>query len=498
MDPLRSAAARDPEAPALEGRTYAELDRWADRIALRLQALGAGPGSLVAAAVAPSPAAIALVHAVPRAGGVLLPLGPTWTQEERARALEAAGRPGLLVVDDPDVAAGAGAAAAGDEVLDGRPDAVPLAAVAGEDTIDETAAGESSAVPPPDFDTPWAVMLTSGTTGRARPVPITHGNLAASARGAVERLRLDSADRWLTTLSLAHIGGLALVHRAAWTGCALVVRPRFDPSDVADLLLAGRISHASLVPTMLVDLLDVLQARAAESGAPVRPPALRCLLIGGARTSGGIVDRALRARLPVALTYGLTEATSQVATAPPEAVREKPGSVGKPLPGVHLRIRRPDGEGVGEIQVRGPTVAPLLPAPTGAVRIGSDGWLRTGDLGRVDPDGDLFVVGRSSDRIITGGVNVDPAEVEEALARHPHVAEVAVIGLPDPRWGERVVAVVVPAPDGPPPTTQELLHFSRPVLSAPRRPRQVIVVDALPRGPGGKLDRAEVARRVVA
>jgi len=207
------------------------------------------------------------------------------------------------------------------------------------------------------------------------------------------------------------------------------------------------------------------------------PESLNCLLIGGARAEDALVERAVALGFPLFLTYGLTEAASQVATAPPELVRSKPGTVGPPLPGVEVRIAFD-----GEILVRGGTVAPG--------ERGEGGWLRTGDLGRLDEDGHLWVVGRLSHRIISGGVNVDPVEVEGFLRECPGVEDAAVVGLPDPEWGERVVAaLVLDDPTEPPPPLEELV---RTLLSAPKRPRELRFVAALPRNANGKVDRSRV------
>ena len=187
----------------------------------------------------------------------------------------------------------------------------------------------------------------------------------------------------------------------------------------------------------------------------------------------------------MALTYGMTETTSQVATAPPEFVRRKPGSAGPPLDGVELRVEAPDGE-EGEILVRGPVVAAGVLGEGPLTDEG--GWLATGDLGRLDDDGHLWVTGRRSERIVTGGVNVDPVEVEAVLADHPGVAEAAVVGLPDPEWGERVTAAVV-ATEGAAPDEELLRRWLRERLAGPKVPKTVVVVAALPRNATGKVDR---------
>jgi o-succinylbenzoate---CoA ligase len=344
---------------------------------------------------------------------------------------------------------------------------------------------ERPALPPPEDETPLAVLLTSGSTGRPRPVPLTHGNLTAAAAGAMQRLRLDPADRWLASLSPAHVGGLALLHRAAVVGSTVLTRFRFDPDEFIDLADRGEITHASLVPVMLRNVLE-------RRGEPPAPRGLRCLLLGGAATPPSLLEEALRKRWPVALTYGLTEASSQVATATPDQVRRKPGSVGRPLPGVDVTILEPDPTGVGELLVRGPTIALLPVGAGGPVHLDAGGWLHTGDLGRRDADGDLWITGRASNRIVSGGVTVDPGEVEAVLLSHPDVAEVAVVGAPDERWGERVVAVVVPVDPAAPPTLEGILEFGRSRMGAAKRPRELRLVAALPRNPNGKLDRGRL------
>lgn len=516
MDLLSQAATRAPHALAVRegsgsesGRarswTYAQLDAWVDRVAESLAARGVGEGGSVAMKLPPSPRSLAVLHAVWRLGALLIPLHRSWTDAEVVRGLAATGPPTVL--------------------LDGQ------SRVPGPDDGRRSAPARGSIVD----DRVAVKILTSGSTGAPRPVSVTHGNLAASARAAGERLELESVDRWLTSLSLAHIGGLALAHRAAWTGCSIVTVPRFEAQAVGSLIDSGGVTHASLVPVMLQRLMDA-------RGDRPPPDTLRLLLIGGAETPAPLLERALQAGYPLALTYGLTEATSQVATATPGLVRDKPGTVGAPLPGVTVRIASREEGRLGEIMVRGPTVT-RQPGPPGekpqervkgegtdgsrarseaeevekkdggteatvnedaresgsdlphsSVYVDESGWLHTGDLGRLDEDGHLWVAGRRSARIVTGGVTVEPAEVEEVLLRHPSVREVAVIGVPDEDWGERVVAVVVPDGSGPGPSLAELLEFTRDRLAPAKRPRGLRVVEALPRNANGKVDRVRLVR----
>jgi o-succinylbenzoate---CoA ligase len=256
----------------------------------------------------------------------------------------------------------------------------------------------------------------------------------------------------------------------------------FSAQTFNDLVDRGDVTPASLVPTMLLRALD-------ERGSRTAPSSLRCLLLGGASTPRALVERALAARFPIALTYGLSEACSQVATAPPELVAHKPGIVGAALRGTDVRI-----DEVGEILVRGPTVA--------AGYVGVDqpltdpaGWLHTGDLGELDEEGHLRVTGRRSERIVTGGVNVDPSEVEAVLRLHPDVQDVAVVGMPDPEWGERVVAVVVPGSVSSP-SHAELETLARERLSPAKVPKRILFLGLLPRNVNGKLDRPAVQKAI--
>jgi O-succinylbenzoic acid--CoA ligase len=329
-----------------------------------------------------------------------------------------------------------------------------------------------------------AVLWTSGTEGRPRGVAISYRNFAASALASRARLDLIPEDAWLASLSPAHVGGLALVTRALLVGSRLVVVGAFDAGRTLGLIAAGTVTHASLVPTQLLRLLDI-------SGGQPPPDTFRCALIGGAHAPDGLVSRALDAGWPLALTYGMTEATSQVATASPELTRRKPGTVGKPLDGVEVRIAAD-----GEILVRGPTVAMGYVGTDVTDVVAPDGWLHTGDIGRLDDEGDLWVTGRRAERIVTGGVTVDAVEVEEALRAYPAVADACVVGLPDAEWGQRVAAWVVPEGDGVDAT--ELGHFLRGRLSGPKLPRVLHVGDVLPRNPNGKVDRAAVLRELSA
>jgi O-succinylbenzoic acid--CoA ligase len=304
------------------------------------------------------------------------------------------------------------------------------------------------------------VMFTSGTTAAPKRVELTYRNWEANAAGSAALLGLDPDERWLCPMPLAHVGGLSILIRSAIYATTVVLHERFDTETaLADLTDSERgITLVSLVPTMLARLLDAgLQD----------PPTLRWALLGGGPIPAPLLRRAADAGVPVAPTYGMTEACSQIAT------------FGLPLHGVELRLAEPEHE----ILVRGPIVAP------GA--LGRDGWLHTGDLGAFDDEGRLQIVGRRADTIVSGGENVAPAEVEAVLLEHPSLADAAVFARPDPEWGEAVIAAVVPR-DGEPVDASALKAHCAARLAAFKVPKQFEARQELPRTPSGKLLRRQL------
>jgi O-succinylbenzoic acid--CoA ligase len=312
---------------------------------------------------------------------------------------------------------------------------------------------------PRGADTPVAVMHTSGTTAAPKPVVLSYSNFMTSALGSAVALGLDVEERWLCPMPLTHVGGLSIPIRSAIYATTAVLHGRFDTEAVLNELMdAGRrITLVSLVPTMLARLLDA---------GLERPPTLRWALLGGGPTPRALLERAVAVAVPVAPTYGMTEACSQIAT------------FGWPLAGVDLRIADD-----GEVLVRGPVVS--------AGAVSEDGWLHSGDLGRFDERGRLEIIGRKSDTIVSGGENVAPAEVEAALLEHPAVADAAVHPRPDPEWGEAVIATVV-LRDGPRVAPEELRAHCAARLAAFKVPKVVEFAEGLPRTPSGKLLRRQL------
>jgi o-succinylbenzoate---CoA ligase len=329
------------------------------------------------------------------------------------------------------------------------------------------------------LDATAVVIHTSGTTSAPRPVALTYGNLLWSALGSAVALGLDPDERWLCALPLSHVGGLSILVRSAIYATTAVMHERFDTDRVVHALGAEQITLVSLVATTLARLLDAgLQ----------RPPLLRCALTGGGPVPAALVRRAHAAGVPVSLTYGLTEACSQVTTTPVAAIERSGPDVptpGPPLFCTCVRIDAEGGGGDGEILVAGPTVAP------GA--LADDGWLHTGDLGRLDQRGCLYVTGRKADTIVSGGENVAPAEVEAVLEAHPDVLEAAVVARADPQWGEAVTAIVLPRP-GTSIDVQALRAHCASALASYKVPKHVLTASApLPRTRSGKLLRRELA-----
>jgi o-succinylbenzoate---CoA ligase len=410
--------------------TYAELEAEATWVARRLAAHGVRRGSTAALTMHPRREQVVLLHALMKLGGCLLPLGPRLTAAERAEIV-AAEEP-IVDLDD-----------------------------AGELTQTEA---DLPLLGEHDMDEVCCRVLTSGSSGAPRPIPLSYGNFLWNAVGSGFNIGVQPEDRWLCCVPLSHIAGLGIVMRSVIYGTAAVVHDGFDVDRVAAALESDGISVVSVVATMLTRLLE---AEADLSGP-------RAILVGGGPVPEEPLEEALAKGATVVQTYGLTETCSQVTTLAPADARRKVGSAGRPLLTTHLRIQE------GEILVQGPTVAP------GSAD--ADGWLHTGDLGHIDEEGFLYVSDRIDDLIVSGGENIVPAEVEEVLLRHPEVAEAAVIGREDPEWQQAVTAVVV-LENGSGVTPDDLRHHCAESLADFKVPKRVELAAALPRTPSGKLMR---------
>ncbi len=336
-------------------------------------------------------------------------------------------------------------------------------------------------------DDPAVIGYTSGTTGRPKGAVLTQANLLAGARAVQVAWRWTEVDRLLLCLPLFHMHGLGVgLHGTLLAGGSAVLQPDFGPDAVLDGLAEHRCSMFFGVPTMYHRLAD--HRRVGELGS------LRLCVAGSAPLAAALHGRlSSGAGVTVLERYGMTETVMLVSN--PFDGERRPGAVGIPLPGVDLRL----ADGSGEILVRGPNVfAGYWDRPEATVEAfvadpdGGDAWFRTGDLGAVDADGYVRIVGRAKELIITGGFNVYPREVDDALGNHPAVAEVAVAGIGSEEWGEEVVAWVVPADGRLCPSVEELRAFARDALASYKLPRRVVAVDALPRNALGKVMRHEL------
>ncbi|MBA3699858.1 MAG: AMP-binding protein [Planctomycetes bacterium] len=319
------------------------------------------------------------------------------------------------------------------------------------------------------------VLFTSGTSGTAKAARLSWAALRHAADAAVQTLGLTPASTWLGCLPLDHIGGAMVVLRSGRGGGTVMLHERFDADAVTQVIDGGAIHGLSVVPTMLHRLL-------AARGERPWPTTLRCLLTGGGPLAPDDIARSTALGLPPSQTYGLTEAASQVCTLLPTEAAAHPGSAGRPLPGMQVRI-------VDEvIQVRGPALfSGYEDAGVVGEPLPADGWFSTGDLGTIDDKEFLTVHGRRSDLIVSGGENVYPAEVEAVLERHPLIAEAGVYGISDAEWGQVVAAVLVAR--GPPPDDDQLGGWLATNLAGFKQPRRWRWAEALPRTASGKLQR---------
>lgn len=411
--------------------TYAELEQEALSAARRLAAYGVRRDATVAMNMGPGPGKVVLVHALMKLGAVLLPISPRLSPEERDRALRSC----KVDVD-----------------LD-QPDRLTRT------EADLPLLGEL------DLDRTHCRILTSGSTGEPRAIGLSYGNHLFSAMASAFNLGLDPEDRWLCTLPMGHISGLAILMRSVIYGTGMVLQDRFRPEAVARAIRSDGVTVISLVSTMLSRLLD--------EGVDLSP--VRAVLVGGGPVPPSLLERALSVGVPVLQTYGMTETCAQVTTLTPADAARKSGSAGRPLLTSHLRISD------GEILVQGPTVS--------TEALDADGWFHTGDTGRIDEEGFLYVEGRLDEVIITGGENVHPVEVEDALIRHPAVMEAAVVARPDPDWQQAVTGVVV-LRNGVTVGEKELREHCAGLLASHKVPKRIELVDSLPRTASGKIHRA--------
>jgi len=490
-DVLRHYAAARPAAPCLtygeRTLTFHELDERSSRAANALRDAGVGVGDRVVIVARNAPVFYELVFACAKAGAVLVPVNWRLSAREVEEILEDAA-PRLVI------------AGAEQRAMTPTGHAVPCLTL--EDDY-EAWRDRASADDPQHRSQPddvIALLYTSGTTGRAKGVMISHRNLAYTERMAREAWSFGSASVNLVAMPLFHIGGLGYGLMALTQGGHTVLMQQPVPGPTLDAIARHRVTHAFFVPTVIQSLVN-------HPGVDAMPlKSLERLVYGASPITETLLRRALEVfGCGFNHAYGMTETAGTVITLQPH--EHDPGgphaarlrSCGRRLPWVELALvdpatgaRVPTGT-VGEIRVRSPLVTRgywRRPQDTAAA-IDADGWLRTGDAAVQDAEGYVYIRDRYKDMIVSGGENVFPAEVENVLGRHPGVAEIAVIGAPHERWGETVKAVVVPAP-GAQPTAAELVAFARERLAHYKCPTIVEFVPALPKSSAGKILKREL------
>jgi long-chain acyl-CoA synthetase len=457
--------------------TYAELDQRSARVAGMLAALGVRPGDRVAIMLPNVPDFAVIYYGILRAGAVVVPMNPLLKEREVGYYLGDSGARLIFAWHGcaADATAGAAQAAADTIVVNDLFDDV-LSAPAAVEVVSRS--GDDTAV----------ILYTSGTTGQPKGAELTHANLTANVAVAAQELfHLGPSDVVFGGLPLFHsFGQTCGLNAAISAGACLTLVSRFEPAKVFEVLTRDRVTIFEGVPTMYVALLGHAGREAYDLSA------LRLCVSGGAALPVEVLRGFEKEFGCVILEgYGLSE-TSPIASFNHPDRERKAGSIGTPIKGVQMRLLDATPEGVGEIAIRGHNVMKgYWQRPDSTDEAISDGWFRTGDLARIDDDGYYFIVDRKKEMIIRGGYNVYPREIEEVLYEHPAIVEAAVVGVPDSVLGEEVAAAVVLKP-GATQSAEDIRDYVKREVAAYKYPRHVWLMDALPKGPTGKVLKREI------
>lgn len=486
---LTRAAERHADRTALiyeeQTWTYAELTEQVNRLAAALHRRGIRAGDRIALLTPNHPSFTLVYFAVTALGGVCVPANPLLKAAELT-----------YLWGDSEIAAAFVAApllSTAQTVIAALPHELPLF-VLGESNLLPTLDGllaeaGDTTLPEPVFaeDAPAVCIYTSGTTGRPKGALLSHENLTVNCEQIIAMLHFDERENFLCVLPLFHAFAATVCQNTALTcGATITLLDGFHPARVLEAIAEQRVTIFPGIPAMFGAMLQF------GASKPEILSSVRLCVSGGAPMPLALLDAFERTFDTILIEGdGPTECSPVTSVNPPEGVR-KPGSVGLPLPGVEIQIwddadRPVPTDTVGEIVVRGQNVMRgyhNLPEATAEAMRG--GWYHTGDLGRIDSDGYVYIVDRKKDMLIVGGLNVYPREVEEILYAHPSVQEVAVIGLPDALRGEEVVAVVVPQPNSTL-TARDLIAFCRERLANYKVPRRVLFRETLPKGGTGKV-----------
>ncbi|GIL36128.1 long-chain fatty acid--CoA ligase [Phycicoccus sp. DTK01] len=484
---LTTTAAAHPEQNALrvngQGVTYAQLHGMAAKVAGTLRENGIQPGDRVAVILPNVPAFPVVYWGILLAGGIVVPMNPLLKSGEIDYFFTDSGAKIAFVWPDFVDEAVKGAQNSGTRV-------VTTGAMGPEDFEGGTPVPE----PTPREDDDTAIILyTSGTTGRPKGAELTHSNIHLNAMRSAQVIQQMTADDVVMgCLPLFHVFGLVVgLNAATISGASLALIPRFDPQAAVEVIEKERVTIMQGVPTMYAAILNHPSSDGMDASS------LRTCASGGSAMPLEVM-KAFEEKFGCVILegYGLSE-TSPVASFNMPDKERKPGTIGVAIPGCEMRCVDLDGNEVpvgevGEIAIRGDNVMKgYWNKPEATAEAIPDGWFRTGDLATMDDEGYFTIVDRKKDMILRGGMNVYPREVEEVVYQHPDVLEVAVVGLPDDLLGEQVGAAVA-LREGSTATPEDIIAFTKERIAAYKYPRKVWVVDALPKGPTGKILRREV------
>ncbi len=487
---IATSAARTPDKVAIEfvgeTTTYRELDEASSELAKRLLASGLVPGDRVATLSENRPEQVVLVFACAKAGLILAPLNWHLALSELDVLLRLV-EPAALWLSRERI-----------EQFGNDPVLGTYSPRCFETIADELADGRGVELPEIDPSDGLLLIATSGTTGTPKGALLSHANCYWTNRSLDEVLAIDAEDVVLQVLPQYHVGGWNVQPLLAWRkGATVVLEPTFESARALELLAERRVTTMMGVPTNYLRLAHEPNFAVADLSH------LRSIVVGGAAMPRTLADQWFARGVAVAQGYGLTEAAPNVCCLVPDELASHPGYVGRPYPYVEVSLRTDGGEDVvgagrGEMWVRGPNVFAgywrNADATNDVVR---DGWLRTGDIAERDVYGNYQICGRTKEMFVSGGENVYPVEVERVLTNYANVADAAVLGVPDERWGERGVAFVV-ARQGVELDVDELRRHLRTHLAAFKVPKTILVVDELPRTHLGKVDKMTLGAKHLA
>lgn len=470
---LSKQADLSPDQPAIEtpdGRTWTfkELKEESQQFARKLAAHGAKKGDHIGILSENQPAMVTAIHALSFLGATVVLLNTRLTAAEWRYQLKNAEVTCLLTSSHWK---GTG--------VEGELPCRVLSFSEVEQTAEQPIALREEF----DLDEPFTILYTSGTTGFPKGVVHTYGNHWWSAISSALNLGLHAEDKWLCALPIFHISGVSIFIKSVLYGMPVFLLEKFDEDIAHEAIFTRGVTMASVVTVTMKRLVERL-------GAGEYPESFRCMLLGGGPAPKPLLEQAKEHNIPVFQSYGMTETSSQIVTLSPKDALRKIGSAGKPLMPAQLKIVDQDEHQVGEIFVKGPMVTKgYYKNQQATEKALQNGWLATGDLGRLDEEGFLYVVDRRKDLIISGGENIYPSEIESVLTGMQQVKEVGVAGIEDDTWGKVPAAFVVRKEAV---TAEEILAFAESRLAKYKWPKYIQFVEELPRNASNKLVRAEL------